>query len=72
MSKKHKKIRTNLDYIEHILILASTITGHDSISAFASLTGIALGITSTAIGLKVCATTARIKKFKINKKKAEA
>ena len=27
MSKKHKKVCTTLNYIEHVLILASTITG---------------------------------------------
>ena len=61
MSKKHKKICTILNYIEHFLILASTITGCVSISAFASLVGIPIGITSSAIGLKICAITAGIK-----------
>ena len=72
MSKKHKKVCTTLNYIEHFLILASTITGCISISAFASLIGIPIGITSSAIGLKICAITARIKKYKsmiIKKKK---
>ena len=44
MSKMHKKICTTLNYIEHFLILVSTITGWVSISAFASLTGILIGI----------------------------
>ena len=44
MSKKHKKVCTTLNYIEHFLILVSTITGWVSISAFASLTGILIGI----------------------------
>ena len=41
------------------------------ISAFASLVGIPIGITSSAIGLKLCAITAGIKKYKsiIKKKK---
>ena len=41
------------------------------ISAFASLVGIPLGITSSAIGLKLCAITAGIKKYKsiVKKKK---
>ena len=71
MSKKHKKVCTNLNYIEHFLILASTITGCISISASASLTGIPIGIPSSAIGLKICAITAGIKKYKsiIKKKK---
>ena len=33
-------------------------------SPFASLLGIPVGITSAAIGLKICTVTTRIKKFK--------
>ena len=36
MSKKCKKVCTTLNYIEHFLILACTVTGFISISAFAS------------------------------------
>ena len=63
MSKKHKKVYTTLNYIEHFIILASTITGYVSISPFASLVGILIGITSSAIGLKICAITAGNKKY---------
>ena len=59
--KKHKKVCTTLNYIEHFLILASTITGCISVSAFASLIGTPTGITSSAIGLKICASTTGIK-----------
>ena len=71
MSKKQKKVCTTLNYIEHFLILASTITGCISSSAFSSLAGIPVRITSSAIGLKVCAMTAGIKKYKsiVKKKK---
>ena len=71
MSNKHKKIFTTLNYIEYFPILASTVTGCISISAFASLVGIPIGIASSAIGLKICAITAGIKKYKsiIKKKK---
>ena len=71
MSKKHKKICTTLDYIKHFLILASSITGCVSISAFVSLIVSPIGITSSAIGLKICAVTAWIKNYKsiIKKKK---
>ena len=57
--------------MEQFLILASTITGCISISAFASLIGILIGIISTAIGLKIFAITVGIKKYKsiIKKKK---
>ena len=53
-SINHKKVSTTLNYIEHFLILGSTITGCVSISAFASLVGILIGITSSALGLKIC------------------
>ena len=71
MSRKHKKVCTTLNYVEHFLISASMITGCISISAFASLIGIPIAITSSAIGLKVCAIAGRIKKYKaiIRKKK---
>ena len=58
MSKKHKKVCTTLNYIEQSLILAYTITGCVSISVFASLIGIPMGITSSAIESKICAITA--------------
>ena len=70
MSKKHKKVCRVLNYIDHLLIAISTIIGCVSISAFASLVGIPIGIISSAIGLKICAITTRIKKYRsINKKK---
>ena len=58
MSNKHKKVCTTLYYIEHFLILTSTITGCVSISDFTCLVGIPIGVTSSVIGLKVCAITA--------------
>ena len=70
LSKKHKKVCRVLDYIEHSLILISTITGCVFISDFASLVGISIAITSFAIGVKICVIAARNKKYKsINKKK---
>ena len=53
MSKKHENVCRVLNYIDHLLIAICTITGCVSISAFASLVGIPIGITSSAIGLKV-------------------
>ena len=64
ISRKHKKVCTTLKYIEHFLILASTTTGCITISAFASLFGVTMVITSSAIGLKICAITAGIKNYK--------
>ena len=49
LSKNPKKVCTILNYIELFLILASTITGCISISAFASLLGIPIEITKSAI-----------------------
>ena len=67
--KSTKKICTTLNYIEHFLILAITITGCVSISFFASLVGISIGITSSAIGLKVFPITAGVTKYKLIIKK---
>ena len=64
ISKKNKKNCTTLNYIEHFLILASTITGCISISALASLIDIPIGIMNPGIGLTICAMTARFKKYK--------
>ena len=71
MSKKHKKVCTTLNCIEHFLILGYTITGYVFISAFASFVCIPIRITSSAIVLKICAITAGIKMYKsiIKKKK---
>ena len=55
MSKKYKKVCPVLNYIEHSLIIDSTVTRCASISAFASLLRISIGITSSGIGLKICA-----------------
>ena len=69
MSKKHKIVCRVLSYIDNSLIVISTITGCVSISSFPSLVGIPIGITSSAIGWKICVITAGIKKYKsiINK-----
>ena len=50
MSQKHKKVCRILNDIEHSLIAISTITGCVSLSAFASLVGILIGIASSTIG----------------------
>ena len=54
-------------------ILISTITGCVLIAAFASLVCVPVGITSSAVGIKICAITTGIKKHKSiikkNKKK---
>ena len=49
ISKKHKTVYRNLNYMEHSLILISTIIGCVFISDFAFLVGVSVGITSSAI-----------------------
>ena len=64
MSKKLKKVCRILNYIENLFIVIFTITGCVSISDFASLVSIHIGITSSADGLKILAITEGIKKYK--------
>ena len=54
-----------------MLILVSAFTGCISISPFASLVWVTVGITSYAVALNICAIIAGIKKYKsiIKKKK---
>ena len=70
-SKKYRKVSRVLNYIEHLLILISAVTGSASISASASLVGIPIGITTSAVGSKICVITAEIKKYKLIIKKKE-
>ena len=69
MRKKHKKVYRVLNYIEHLLILISTVTV--SVATFVSLVDIHIGITSSAIRLNICVITPEFKKCKsiIKKKK---
>ena len=64
MTKKYRNISTTPNYIEHFLILASKIPGCVSITAFSSLVGILIRITSSAMGLNICAIATGIKKYK--------
>ena len=63
MSKMHKKVSTNPNYIEHFRILIFAVTEFISISAFSSLIGISVRVTSSAIGLKIRAITAGMKRY---------
>ena len=58
-----------LNQADHLVILASTVTGCASISALASLVGITVGISSSAITIKISVITARITKSKSKIKK---
>ena len=64
MGEKYKKICKYLNYVENLLILASTITGCVSVFAFALAVCGSVGITSPAVGIKICEITAGIKKYK--------
>ena len=72
MNEKYRKTCKYLDYVEHLLILASTVTG--CVFAFASLVGVPVIITCSAIEIKISVITAGIKKHKstIKKKKKKA
>ena len=59
--EKYKKTCKYLNHIEHLLILVSTITSCVSIFAFASLVCVPVRITSSAVGLKICAITQELK-----------
>ena len=61
VSKKHKKTCATLNYVEHLLILASTVTWCVTISPFASLVGIPVSMASFAMGLKTCPVISGIK-----------
>ena len=71
MSRKYKTIGKYLNHVEHLLILASKVTGCVSISAFTSLVAIPVGISSTAVEIKVSDITGGTKMYKsiIKKKK---
>ena len=59
ISEKYKKTCKYLNCVGHLLILASTVI-LVSISAFASLVCVLVGITSFPVGIKFCAITAGI------------
>ena len=69
MSEKYKNTCKYLNYVEYLLISVSTVTDCVSISALASLVCVAVGITSSAVGIKIYAITAGIKKYKSVMKK---
>ena len=64
MSEKYKKTCKYLNFVKNLLILVSTVTGCVSISALASLFRVPIGITSSAVGLKICVIIVGIKKHK--------
>ena len=73
ISKEREKFSRAPNYTEYLLIVISAITWCVSICAFACFVGSAIGITSSATGLKICLITAGIKMYdsiiKKNKKR---
>ena len=63
MTEKHKKLCKASNYFRHFLIFISAICGCVSVSALPSLVGLPVGITRSAIELKICITTAGIKMY---------
>ena len=74
MSEKQKKMCRALNYFKHFLVSVSVVSGCVSVSAFASLFGVPVGIRISVVGMEICAITAGIKRYKsiINKKKNKA
>ena len=68
--KSIKNIYKYSNCLEHLFILGLSVTVCVSSSMFASIVCVPVGIASSAAGLKMCAITAEIKKYKsiINKK----
>ena len=61
ISKNHKNTWTTLNYMKDMLILFSTIARCVSISLFASVVDIPVGITNSAVELKIRAIISGIK-----------
>ena len=53
MTEKYKKTCKYLNFVEHLFILASTVTG----CVLISLVAIPVGITSSTVGIIICAIT---------------
>ena len=64
MSEKYKNTCKYLNYFEHLVILALTVTGCVWISVFALLVCVLVGIKSSTVALKNCAITAVISQEK--------
>ena len=56
-------MRNDLNYVERFLVSISAGSGFVSVSAFASLIGVPVGIESLAVGIKLLEITAKNKKL---------
>ena len=64
MSEKHEKVSRPSKYFEYFLVFISAVSACVSVSTFASIVAIPVGITSSAIGTKICITGGIKKKRK--------
>ena len=71
MSEKYNKLCKYLNYVEHLFILGSAVSRCISVSAFAPLVCVPVGIMSSAVGIKICAINAGMKKVSVNYKGIE-
>ena len=62
MREKHKKVFSAFNFFEYFQDFFSTVSGCVSISAFGSIVGVSVGISSFALGIKICTLIAGIKK----------
>ena len=70
MSEKHEKVVRASNYFEYFVIFISAVSGCVSISPFASLVVVPVGIVRAAVRIKISAITAGNKRFQsIIKKK---
>ena len=69
MRAKFKKVCRALNYFKYFFVFVSAVTGCRSTSSFASLVDIPVGITKSAVLLKICAINAGIKKCQLSRKK---
>ena len=60
MREKYKETCKYLNYVEHFLLLASAANVCVPISAFVSLVVVPVGVSSSAVGLKICAIKYRL------------
>ena len=72
MSEKHKKVCRDFNYLEHFFLFISIVTKCLSVSSFASLVSISVGIASPAVGLKYVLSLDELKNIRqLSKKKEE-
>ena len=69
MSEMYKKTCKYLNYVEHLLTLTSIVTGCASISEFASLVRVPVGIMSCVVGLKICESMQELKSLSQSSRK---